>query len=295
MGASAPVKRLLERCAPAAQSLIVTMFGDSVAVHGGRVWLGSLIDALAAFHIAERLTRTSVFRLVKDDWLSVERVGRRAYYAFTPHGRREYERTARRIYATERSPWDGAWTLAIPHAVSGPARERLRASLGWIGFAQISSGVFAHPTADRAALTDVIDELDLADRVLVIDARIDDVDALAAIARDRWGLLELAARYRRFLKAFAPFESLPPKRTDAQDCYVVRTLLIHEYRRILLTDPDLPDALLPTDWPGRAAAELTRALYVRLADATAAFVVQRFVDAGGPVTPADATFARRFG
>jgi phenylacetic acid degradation operon negative regulatory protein len=295
MGAAAPVKKLLDRCAPAAQSLIVTVFGDSVAVHGGRVWLGSLIDALAAFGIAERLTRTSVFRLVKDDWLSVERIGRRAYYGFTSHGRREYERTARRIYATERSTWDGRWTLAIPHAVTGSARERLRASLRWIGFGALTSGVFAHPSADRAALTDVIDELDLADRVLVIDARIDAVDALAAIAHDRWGLPRLAARYRRFLRAFEPFASLPVSRSDAQDCYVVRTLLIHEYRRILLIDPDLPDALLPATWPGRSAAALTRDLYVRLADVTARFVAQRFVDANGPVAPADATFARRFG
>ena len=293
-GAAAQVKKLLERRAPGAQSLIVTLFGDTVAVHGGRVWLGSLIDALGAFGIKERLTRTSVFRLVKDDWLSVERIGRRAFYAFTPHGRREYERTAQRIYATNRATWDGAWTLAIPHAVSGPARERLRASLGWIGFGQLASGVFAHPSGNRSALADVIDELDLGGRVLVIDARIEDVDSLAALARDRWRLPQLAARYRRFVRDFEPFETLPAKRTDPWHCYVVRTMLIHEYRRILLTDPDLPDALLPADWPGRAAARLARSLYLRLADATTAFVAQRFVDADGPVAAPDAAFARRF-
>jgi len=291
MGASAQVKKLLRQRAPSAQSLIVTLFGDTVAVHGGSVWLGSLIDALAAFGIGERLTRTSVFRLVKDDWLSVERVGRRAFYAFAPHGRREYERTAQRIYRTNRAAWDGGWTLAIPHAVSGPARERLRASLGWIGFGQLANGVFAHPSGNRAALAD---ELDLAGRVLVIDARIDDVESIAALAHDRWRLPRLAARYRRFVKDFQPFAALPPKRTDPRDCYVVRTMLIHEYRRILLTDPDLPDALLPTDWPGRAAARLARALYLKLADATAAFVVQSFVDADGPVAAPDRTFARRF-
>ena len=288
------VKKLLARRAPSAQSLLVTLFGDTVAVHGGRVWLGSLIEVLAAFGIGERLTRTAVFRLVQDDWLAVERAGRRAYYAFTPHGRREYERTARRIYATARPAWDGEWTLAIAHAVSGPARERLRVSLGWIGFGQLASGVFAHPSADRAALADVIDELELKGRVLVLDARIDEVAPLAAVAHDRWALPQLAARYRRFAADFAAFETLPVRQTAAMQCFVVRTMLIHEYRRILLTDPDLPDALLPTDWPGRDAARLTRALYLRLAGATAGFVVAHFVDGDGPVAPADAAFGRRF-
>jgi phenylacetic acid degradation operon negative regulatory protein len=288
------VSKLLMRRAPSAQSLLVTLFGDCIAVHGGRVWLGSLIDALAMFGIGERLTRTSVFRLVKDDWLAVERSGRRAYYAFTTHGRREYERTAQRIYATGRAAWDGSWTLAIPHAVSGPARERLRASLGWIGFGQLSGGVFAHPSADRAALADVIDELQLGARVLIVDARIGDVVSLAALARERWNVTQLATRYRRFLADFEPFATLPLQRTDSRTRFVVRTLLIHEYRRILLTDPDLPDALLPTDWPGRVAGRLTKALYRRLARSTSEFITAHFVDAGGPVPAPDAAFARRF-
>jgi phenylacetic acid degradation operon negative regulatory protein len=49
---------------PPARSLLVTVFGDSVAPHGGRAWLGSLIGLLAPFGISERLVRTSVYRLV---------------------------------------------------------------------------------------------------------------------------------------------------------------------------------------------------------------------------------------
>ncbi|MBR7244646.1 PaaX family transcriptional regulator C-terminal domain-containing protein, partial [Klebsiella pneumoniae] len=46
-----------------------------------------------------------------------------------------------------------------------------------------------------------------------------------------------------------------------QDCFLARTLLIHEYRRLLLRDPQLPDELLPGDWEGRAARQLCRNLY----------------------------------
>jgi len=36
----------------------------------------------------------------------------------------------------------------------------------------------------------------------------------------------------------------------------VRLELVHEWRKFLFTDPALPAALLPADWPGRQAADL---------------------------------------
>ena len=48
---------------------------------------------------------------------------------------------------------------------------------------------------------------------------------------------------------------------DPAQCFVVRTLLIHAYRRVLLRDPQLPPALLPLDWPGAAAYALCRDFY----------------------------------
>ena len=66
-----------------AGSLIITVFGDAIAPRGGTVWIGSLIRALSDFDISERLVRTSVFRLVRDDWLIASQVGRRSYYSLS--------------------------------------------------------------------------------------------------------------------------------------------------------------------------------------------------------------------
>ncbi|MDH3589938.1 MAG: hypothetical protein OEQ74_11100, partial [Gammaproteobacteria bacterium] len=66
-----------------AGSLLITVFGDAIAPHGGTVWLGSLIRVLEGFGINQRLVRTSVFRLVKDGWLTTEQIGRRSYYSLT--------------------------------------------------------------------------------------------------------------------------------------------------------------------------------------------------------------------
>ena len=63
---------------------------------------------------------------------------------------------------------------------------------------------------------------------------------------------------------------------------------------ILLGDPDLPDALLPPDWPGHAAAAMTATLYAKLAAASSKHVVDCFVDRNGALRPADASFRARF-
>jgi phenylacetic acid degradation operon negative regulatory protein len=73
-------------------SLIVSIFGDSVAPRGGVVWIGSLIEVLAPLGISQRLVRTAVFRLVQDGILTNEQVGRRSFYTLRRH--RQNLRTA---------------------------------------------------------------------------------------------------------------------------------------------------------------------------------------------------------
>ncbi|MDO8304101.1 MAG: hypothetical protein Q7T18_12770, partial [Sedimentisphaerales bacterium] len=55
-----------------AGSLIISVFGDAVVPRGGRIWLGSLIGLLEPLQLSDRLIRTSIFRLVKDEWMYSE-------------------------------------------------------------------------------------------------------------------------------------------------------------------------------------------------------------------------------
>ena len=63
---------------PRSKSLVMTIFGDAIAPHGGRLWLGSLIELVAPLGVTDRLVRTSVFRLVQEGWLVANREGRRS-------------------------------------------------------------------------------------------------------------------------------------------------------------------------------------------------------------------------
>ena len=72
------MQRTLKADPPRAKSLIVTVWGDALAPHGGGVWLAGLIRLMAPFGINDRLVRTSVFRLARDGWLTARTTGARA-------------------------------------------------------------------------------------------------------------------------------------------------------------------------------------------------------------------------
>jgi phenylacetic acid degradation operon negative regulatory protein len=71
---------------------------------------------------------------------------------------------------------------------------------------------------------------------------------------------------------------------------VVRTLLIHAYRRVLLRDPRLPATLLPLDWPGAAAYALCRDFYRLTHRAAERHLLATLQDASGTLPPASAAF-----
>jgi phenylacetic acid degradation operon negative regulatory protein len=74
----------------------------------------------------------------------------------------------------------------------------------------------------------------------------------------------------------------------------VRTLLIHEYRKIHLQDPHLPPALLPAGWVGSEAYALTRELYGAVFAAAEAFLDATGRTIGGPLPRASAAVRARF-
>lgn len=277
-------------------SMVVTVFGDVVSQHGGRIWLGSLIQALEPLGFNERAVRTAAYRLVQGDWLRVERIGRRSFYAFTPRARGHYERAARRIYAPKPGDWDGNWTLVAPVHVPNGKRDALRKSLLWQGFNTLLPGMYAHPSSDRVSLDESLRELGLTGKAVVFNARTDDEFAqstLRELVWERWDLDGLRDQYRAFVAHYGP--RLQRATPEPEEAFQLRVLQIHEYRRMLLRDAGLPRDMLPRDWAGFAAHDLLRALYTRLAEPSMAYVCAHLENAEGPLPPASASFWQRLG
>ena len=277
-----------------AGSLAITLFGDVISVHGGEVWLASLVRMLGAFGLNERQARTALFRLVQDDWLDAEQDGRRSFYRFSAHGRRQFEHAATRIYATELPDWDGEWTLVMPTTVEAATRDTLRRRLGWLGFATIASGVLAHPAPEHHVLAETIADLGLVHDVMVWRARTDSQSAVLRSAADAWDLDTIAARFTTFVETYSRFECIVDDFEQAE-AFLLRALLIHDYRRVLLKTPALPAALLSDTWRGHDAMRLVQALYRALHERSVRHARQQLENREGALPAAAPRYFQRFG
>jgi phenylacetic acid degradation operon negative regulatory protein len=275
-------------------SLLITIFGDSIAPRGGVITLGSLISLAQPFGLAERLVRTSVGRLASDGWLVARRDGRRSEYRLTPTGQSRFAEATRRIYGAIPDSWDGQWTLLILPPANGGRRQDLRDELRWLGFGQISPGVFAHPNWDIEQARDGLSGLEGIGKTMLLKSSSEGLETDRQLVASGWNLGDLTRRYRRFVDTFTPIAAAMPC-TTGESAFIIRTLLIHEYRKIHLQDPLLPPALLPPDWVGATAYDLTRRLYCSVFPAAEEYLSNTASTTTEPLPPADALAHARFG
>lgn len=283
-----------------AGSLIITLFGDTISQHGNRVWLGSVINALQPFGLNQRLVRTAVYRLMQDDWLKSFQVGRKSFYSFTESGLRHYEKAARRIYAVEHACAEGDWLFVYLSALSEKQRELLRRELRWLGFGNLFPGVMAKPGAERQSLDETLRELGLQDDVLIMRSQPDDkvsAQRLRKMVFECWDLAQLQVQYHAMLERFQPlYEALKNgARLSSEQAFQVRTLLIHDYRRLLLKDAELPQSLLPAAWVGRDVHNLAARLYKRIHRGAEEYVVNTMEATSGTLLTVDKAYFARFG
>ena len=291
-----------------AGSLIVTLFGDSIMPRGGAISLGSLIRLAAPFGLNERLVRTAAARLAAEGWLEARRVGKLSEYQLSGSGRERFLEATQRIYG-EPAPWSGRWTLIVLPATPAAERHRLRKELTWRGFGELSPGIFAHPEPSAARRRGTLGRRApgrppmraiAGDRpapgTLILEAALEEPAACAQLVDRGWDLEELAQGYRRFARRFLGVSAaVRARRIDPESGFIVRTLLIHEYRRLHLRDPLLPTRLLPADWPGNAAARLCREIYGGVLATSESYLSATAVRLQGALPPPGASLSRRFG
>ena len=284
-----------------ANSLIITIYGDAIAPHGGTVWLGSFIKLVEPLGLNPRMVRTSVFRLAREKWLVAEQIGRKSYYSLTAAGRRRFEHAYRRIYDDPRQQWDGNWQVVFTGGGMLPPAQRdtLRRELLWEGFGVIAPGVLAHPYANHESVLDILQGTGTHDKVVVIEGRT--LGALSSrplqeLVRECWNLDVIAEDYKRFGDCFRPVTRAikVARELDPEQAFCVRTLLIHEFRRVQLRDPQLPRQLLPNDWPGDLARRICSELYLLTRQQAERHLGKVLETSDGPLPEAAAYFQLRF-
>ena len=279
-----------------ANSLLVTVYGDVMAGRGQSVWLGSLIQLADLFGLSARLVRTSAFRLAADDWLSCTRLGRRSFYSLADAGVQRVQHAERRIYDFKLPDWNGRWTLVMVAAeLPASVRLHLKRELRWEGFGELSPNVLAHPHASHTSLKDIIKAAGAVDKIMVLSA-----ESLAGysgkplqtVMHATFKLDEVERAFKQFVARFEPLIQQAASLSPAE-AFFVRTLLIHEYRKVLLRDPNLPQALLPTGWSGLQARQLCETLYSQLLTGSEAFLLAQVETLDGKLAKAPRRMAKR--
>ncbi|MBA5779393.1 phenylacetic acid degradation operon negative regulatory protein PaaX [Stappia sp. F7233] len=240
-----------------AWSLIATFYGDAIAPRGGEVWLGTITELMAALRVDERAVRAAMSRLARDGWLERAKIGRLSYYGLSETGHATFAEATERIYKSGRKTDAEGWRLVL--LVDGDVRAGQKERLARSGFGQFAPNVMIG--AASTPLPSGFEGQGAA--VLLGKLELGDEGDLVGRAFD---LIPLSVRYQAFLDRYRPLvkaleRSDPPEGLEAM---VARTLLIHDYRRIVLRDPRLPARLLPADWRGHEAEALCAALYKRL-------------------------------
>ncbi|MGB1310264.1 MAG: PaaX family transcriptional regulator C-terminal domain-containing protein [Leucothrix sp.] len=296
---------LIERFAQSrpmhANSLLISIYGDTICPHGGTIWLGSLIKLVEPLGINQRLVRTSVFRLAEKNILQSKQVGRRSYYSLTDRAFRQFVSASRRIYAPQAQPWDTQWRLVLTSlgTLTAAQRDTVRKELFWLGFSRLSSGVYVHPMADPNEVQQLMTELGVSSDVAVLTASAANIDQMPmtnTLISECFDLSQSEHEYQRLIADFQAVHGAALK-TDAPDpkqCFLVRTLLIHRFRHILLKEPELPDAVIAKDSVSAQARALLNSLYLRLCPAADAYFTDVCEAEGQTLQPPEADYYQRF-
>ncbi|MGB1117760.1 MAG: hypothetical protein ACPG30_03515 [Parvibaculales bacterium] len=203
------IHHILGQERPRVWSFIVTIFGDLAREDSRYISSRTLNRLTAQIGVKPEATRVALHRLRKEDWLESAKFGRESHYRLTDNGRALSREAAPRIYGAASNE---AWMLALydPNKI---APEGLRISSGISLVASECAG------AMNLAVTDPL-PLWMVDRLVQGDVQ-------SAIHN-------LHARLAGF--------TAEPDAAEL-DRAVLRLSLVHEWRRIILRVPDVPDLL----------------------------------------------------
>jgi phenylacetic acid degradation operon negative regulatory protein len=251
-----------------ARSALFDLYGDHLRVRGGQAPVSSLVRLLAPLGIAAPAVRTAVSRMVRQGWLTPVRLAGGAGYALTPRASHRLDEAAERIYARGDPDWDGHWHILVTGRMrERTRRERVRAALGYLGYAQLAGSTWVSPRASAE-----LDALLETERLPAERFRATYDGDPHGLLVHAWDLDRLALAYQRWLAAADELTAgVSPGATD-EVIFAVRSTLVHEWRKFLFSDPGLPAPLLPQPWPGHEAARFFHSESARLLPAASRFV-----------------------
>lgn len=228
---------------PRVWSLLVTVFGELAQEDGVRI-SGALLRHLSdLIGYKPEAVRVALHRLRKDGWIESQRQGRNSDYFLTDWGRAQSAGASPRIYASGPQA-ERAW-LVVQEPGRSPASDT--SSGAWL---TSNLRLSPHPGADADALVLPIAE----------------AESLPPWMRAKLCDVEIAGLAHKLTAALAALDAQEAalERLGAVEQAVLRVLIVHDWRRIVLRTPELPDHVFPADWPVPRCREMVARALRRL-------------------------------
>ena len=213
-------------------SVLITMFGDLAQDETDQI-SGALTTALTTLAgIKPEATRVALHRLRKEGWIESTRIGRNSVHQLTRFGRRQSAEAAPRIYAREPIEPD-LWHVLVAGGADTSRKELADLML---------TGDYISLNATTAMAPGPVP--DGLEEVLGLES--------SAISAPEWlrelcGPDVLKSAYEEFLQTIERIEGLLPTEgvADPLRVAVLRVMIVHNWRRIILRHPALPAEFLP--------------------------------------------------
>ena len=250
------------------RSLMFTLYGEYIQYYGGEVWAGSLIKLMEGFGVSESSVRGAILRMSQKNLLQSRKIGNKSYYSVTEQGKRRIEDGVNRVYSKPRTAWDGKWRI-LSYSFPEEKRElrnELRKELTWTGFGMISNSTWISPNPLEEQVMEMIQSYQIEEHAILFSSSDVLSHSSQSLMEKGWDLAKVAADYQLFIERYTSiYEQIRKKALHNQlvdqECFIDRTILVHEYRKFLFKDPGFPKDLLPDNWAGAKARELFWAIH----------------------------------
>jgi phenylacetic acid degradation operon negative regulatory protein len=263
------------------QQLLIVLLGDYWHLRPEPIPSAALVALLELFGVTPAGARAAIQRLAKRGFLVSVKSGRTTAYCVSPMSQESVDAHVELLFRSHiPRPWDGTWTVvgySLPEDQRG-TRNALRERLRQSGFGNVHDGLWIRPGDCRSEVESIVGELAVrpsaGQLTVFVGARLPD-ESVPAIARDAFGLDEIAAAYRDFTEQWEPVaaeiqqasggaRSRPPRDERAPhdgDALRLRTSIMREWRELRHADPMLPQPLFGDGFPFERALDVCSMIY----------------------------------
>ncbi len=257
--------------------LIMDVCGAYMRPLGGWFAISKIVQLMSELDVDEAATRSALLRMRRKELLEPQaRHGVRGL-RLTERALSALASTDQRIFGHPApARLSDGWVLV---AFSVPEDERanrhlLRSRLAWLGFGNLSNGLWMAPHRMRRELEEAVIELGFERYVMIFEAGYYGFAELSSLVRETWDIDELGKQYAEFIGLCGPIVRRwdDVRRPTGRQAFADYTLTLYQWRKFPYLDPGLPTDLLPTGWAGHEAATMFFELRSRLEGAALDYV-----------------------